>query len=236
MRNAIPRSSRLPVLAAHALVVSLVLLAAGCGGGDGGPLEGRTTTTMIGPGTAPAEGEQTEEEPDGGWEALLASEDECPGQNAADGSDEDLRSAVICLIDHARSQRGLRQLERSEPLQQSASRKARDIVRCEEFSHTACDRDQGYWFQRVGYMSGCRRVGTGENLGIGERQLGSPRRIVLGWLESSGHRRNMLSDRWTEQAIARTRVGSWQGAVGDQQRTFRQVSIWVSHFGYRSGC
>lgn len=210
-------------------VLIMGVLMAGCGSAESGGGSARSNGN--------GGSETTQKEPSDGWEALLASEDECPGQERADASDDELRTAAICLIDHARAERDLTELDRASTLHQSASGKVDDIVRCEDFSHTACGRDAMHWFDEVGYRGSCRRVATAENLGFGERELGSPRDVVLGWLESPPHRRNMLSNRWSEQGIARQRLDTWSATLGgEKKRSLQQASIWVSHFGNREGC
>lgn len=175
-------------------------------------------------------------EPGGGWKQLLPAEDECPGQDDAAAPTRQLRAAATCVIDHVRQQQGLDALPRSSTLHDTARGKLDDIVRCGEFSHTACGRKLSYWFDELGYLDGCRSGAYAENLGVGGGRLGAPRRIVLGWLQSQGHRKNLLSERWSEQAIAVERRGSWHGTTGASKRTYRDVNIWVSHFGVAHGC
>lgn len=215
-----------------AILLVVLLLVAALGAGCGGDAGTRTIDE-------PTQGDQAAdavEEPDGGWETLLAPTSECEGQEDADANARRLRDAAGCLINHAREERGLPELSRSGELQDAADGKLADIVRCGEFSHTACDRGEEYWFGEVEYLDGCRGGGHGENLGIGEGRRGAPRRVVLSWLDSPGHRRNMLSEQWEEQAVAVQKQASWEGSVGSDERTFQDVNVWVSHFGTRRGC
>lgn len=218
----------MPALARIMLASACLLVLAGCSGGAGET--GRQTSANDDEGAAAAD------EPDGGWEQLLPPRDECPGQEDADARPSQLRDAAICVIDHVREQQGLDALTRSSTLHDSARGKLDDILRCGEFSHTACDRAEGHWFDEVGYLDGCLSGAYAENLGVGGGRLGTPRHVVLSWLESEGHRRNMLSGRWSEQAIAVDRRQSWKGTTGASTRTYRNVNVWVSHFGVANGC
>ncbi len=100
--------------------------------------------------------------------------------------------------------------------------KARDIVRCRQFSHEACGRDPFYWFSRVGYMRGT--FGVGENLAYGTRRLGTPRANMRSWLHSPGHRRALLDPAFREIGIGLVR-GRYLGS--------RRAEVWVAHLGYR---
>ena len=80
----------------------------------------------------------------------------------------------------------------------SADRKAQDIAPCNEFSHTACGRAFDFHVAALG-GSACA---TGENIAWGSGSLGTVRNRMSGWLESSGHRANILSTRYRDQGIA----------------------------------
>lgn len=226
-----------PWLSARAVVpVLAAALLAGCGGAPGGTDERTKTQARANGQSGEAAGASIGDEPDGGWASLLPSEGTCPGSTEPDASPRELRDAANCLVNEVRAAHGVDRLSPSSQLRDSARGKVDDIVRCEAFAHTACDRPTQHWFQQAGFSDGCRRWGTGENLGIGEGRLGSPRSVVESWLESTGHRRNLLAERWSLHDIAVRRESSWAGTVGGEQRSFDDVNVWVSHFGYRSGC
>lgn len=213
-----------------ALSIACGLVLVGCSGGAG------SDSDDVQRSASGQDMKATSGEPKGGWEAVLPTTEECPEQEQADATPTQLRTSAICVIDHVREQRGLDVLTRSDELHESAQGKLQDMVRCNEFSHTACDRGVSYWYDQVGYVEDCRSGAYAENLGVGGGRLGSPQQIVLSWLESKGHRRNLLSDRWSEQAIAVERLDSWKASTGDSSTTYRDVNVWVSHFGVRNGC
>jgi uncharacterized protein YkwD len=127
------------------------------------------------------------------------------------------RQAMLCLVNRARSARGLPALQASPVLDRAAGRKSADILRCGEFSHEACGRDFTYWMQRFGY-GGCAE---GENIAWGTGDLGSVRAIFRAWMHSSGHRENILGD-FEEIGIA-LRIGTLEGRGG--------AHVWTQDFG-----
>lgn len=211
------------------LLVAVTLTLAGCGG------ETRSSTSEV---TVAQGGADTDEplEPVEDWEPLLADVQTCPNQRSLDATTEALEQAARCLVDEIRRERDLEALAAVDILHESARAKAADVVRCNEFSHTACGTDVREAFERAGYGDGCRSWRVGENLGLGERQAGTPRSVVLGWLRSPGHRRNLLGDQWREQGMALIQQDSWSRTVDGDQQELANVRIWVNHFGARSSC
>src|SRR5262245_7315786 len=80
---------------------------------------------------------------------LLAPLSACPGQTDLSASRKRQVEAMLCLHRYARNRAGLVQLHTAKKLRWSARRKAQDLVRCHQFSHSACGRDAFYWFYRV---------------------------------------------------------------------------------------
>jgi uncharacterized protein YkwD len=131
--------------------------------------------------------------------------------------------AMLCMTNFARRANGLRPLTRSRPLARAAAHKSKDILRCDEFSHEACGREFTYWMQRFGYTRGC--WSAGENIAYGTGDLGTVRNIFIDWMNSAGHRANILGQ-FREIGIGR-RVGSIEGARG--------AVVWTQDFGSH-GC
>jgi uncharacterized protein YkwD len=129
-------------------------------------------------------------------------------------------SAMLCLVSEARGQHGLTPLVPSTSLRQSAVEKGGDLLRCNEFSHTACGREFSFWIRDTGYMSAeCWRVG--ENLAWGVDEQGTVGSIFRAWMRSPTHRANILGD--FEETGIDLRVGPLGGLTG--------VHIWTQHFG-----
>jgi uncharacterized protein YkwD len=131
--------------------------------------------------------------------------------------------AMLCMTNYARTASGLKPLSAARPLVKSAARKSADILRCDEFSHEACGRPFTYWMERFGYTKGC--WSAGENIAFGTGALGTVRRIFIAWMNSSGHRANILGQ-FREIGIGR-RVGRLDGDSG--------AVVWTQDFGSH-GC
>ena len=156
------------------------------------------------------------------YDSLLAPGSRCPGQGSTSASVATQEAAMRCLHNYARARRGMGALRTSRPLNRSADLKAADLMRFQQFSHTAGGRESFLHVRRVGYASGC--WGGGENIAWGTGVLGSPRRIMGAWLHSDGHRRNILTSRFRDQGIGLIR-GRFLGHSG--------AGVWVAHLGYR---
>lgn len=151
---------------------------------------------------------------------LIAPLSACPGQSRLDAPAAAQESTMRCMTDFARIQAGLTELMAVQQLDRSASGKVDDILRCDSFSHFACGRDFSFWMRQTGYTSSqCWRVG--ENLAWGTGGYGTVRAIFRAWMNSPGHRENILGD-FTQTGIS-LQVGSLTGENG--------THIWAQHFG-----
>ncbi len=129
-----------------------------------------------------------------------------------------------CMTDFARARAGLNTLADSPQLDLSSEEKGSDVLSCDSFSHTACDREFTYWMREAGYMSeACWRVG--ENLAWGVDAYGTVRSIFRAWLRSPEHRQNILGD---YEAVGLSRqMGVLEGHA--------YAVIWTAHFGSHCG-
>ena len=126
-----------------------------------------------------------------------------------------------CMTNYARRHAGSAALRDAGRLDLSAEMRARDIVRCESFSHSACGRDFTFWIKRVGYLrAACWRVG--ENIAWGSGSYSSVRSIFAAWMNSPPHRENILSRGYRSIGIG-LEVGALAG--------YRDAHVWVQHFG-----
>jgi uncharacterized protein YkwD len=160
------------------------------------------------------------------YERYLAPRSVCPGQaNPAARRATKVR-AMRCLLNHARTERGLDSLRRHWKLDRAARLKLSDNLRCDEFSHTACDKPFISVFRRAGYVTATTNgYSVGENLAWGQGRLGTPRSIVLAWLRSDGHRHNLFTPAWREMGVAFRRADRFLG--------HENVAIWANTFGLR---
>lgn len=144
----------------------------------------------------------------------------CPGQNNAGAAASVQERAMLCLVNHARANRGLEALAAPRVLARSAARKSADILACDEFSHEACGRDVEYWPQQFGY-GGC----IGENIAYSVGSAATPRAIFRLWMNSPGHRENILRSSYDDIGIG-LQVGELEGTRG--------AHVWTQQFGIRS--
>lgn len=126
-----------------------------------------------------------------------------------------------CLVNWARRHAGLAALRRNGELQRSTAMRARDIRRCQDFSHTPCGQAFITVFTAVHYFTSGAAVG--ENLFWGQGPFGSPRQALAGWLGSPEHRAILFTASWRDLGIARAH-GKLFG--------YPDVTLWVAQFGH----
>jgi uncharacterized protein YkwD len=153
----------------------------------------------------------------------IAPASACPNQTDPAAPAGVQLQAMLCMTNFARKASGLKPLSRSRPLARAAGKKSADILACDEFSHEPCGRDFTYWIKRFGYAKGCWTAA--ENIGYGTGSLGSVREVFSAWMNSPGHRANILG-KFGEIGIGR-RVGTLEGAAG--------AMVWTQNFGTH-GC
>ncbi len=102
------------------------------------------------------------------------------------------------LINDERQRQGLNPLQVHSSLVQAARVHSKDMVCNNFFSHTGSDGSQPWdRARRYGYPSGA----IGENLFMGSGPYNSPQAAFQGWMNSPGHRQNMLDPRWVHIGI-----------------------------------
>lgn len=152
--------------------------------------------------------------------ALPGTAQACHGQDKGKAPFETQERTMLCLVNHARAKRGLPPLTPMRSLNKAADHKSHDILRCDEFSHEACDREFTYWMTHFGY-EGCS---AGENIAWGSGGLGTPGSIFRAWMQSPGHRENILGP-YEETGIG-LKTGKLEGYPG--------AHVWTQEFGSRS--
>jgi uncharacterized protein YkwD len=155
-----------------------------------------------------------------GFLALPSGAQACRGQNQSRGSFDAQERTMLCLVNQARTSRGLPPLAAARPLVKAADHKSRDILRCGAFSHEACGREFTYWMTHFGYR-GCAE---GENIAWGSGGLGTPGSIFRAWMNSQGHRENILGP-YEDTGIG-LQTGRLEGVAG--------AHVWAQEFGSRN--
>jgi uncharacterized protein YkwD len=159
---------------------------------------------------------------DGGaraWSAYLAPASACSGATDPAAAVGVQRRAVTCLINWARRQEGRAKLSPSRPLSRAAGMKGQKVVSCGQFSHTPCGSDLIGPLKASGYPY----ASFGENLFVGTLGSVSARDVVTAWLQSPGHRENILRPNFRDLGAAAVRG---QGLLGSGAEV-----VWVTTFG-----
>jgi uncharacterized protein YkwD len=112
------------------------------------------------------------------------------------------RAATVCLLNVERRKRGLRPLRQNAGLALAGQRHVADMVRRRYFAHASL---LGTTFdvriRRTGYLRGTAHASLGENLAWGGGRRATARRIVRSWMQSPGHRANVLQPKFREVGI-----------------------------------
>ena len=114
--------------------------------------------------------------------------------SAAKASKRALVRATLCVLNTERARHRLRPLRLNRKLSRAARRHSRAMALRKFFSHTSLggasfvDR-----IRRTGYLSGVRSWAVGENIAYGSGTRATARAIGTAWMNSAGHRANILS-------------------------------------------
>ncbi|MDQ3740050.1 MAG: CAP domain-containing protein [Actinomycetota bacterium] len=143
-----------------------------------------------------------------------------------DASVAQLEHTVLCLVNRERTSRGLSRLRANDRLERAARGHSRNMVARNFFAHdslggaSVLDR-----VKRRGYRSSGRLM-VGENIAWGSGSYATPAEIVDGWMNSSGHRANILHRAWDEIGVG--------VAVGAPRPTHGQpAATYTTDFGAR---
>ena len=115
---------------------------------------------------------------------------------------EVVRAAVLCLHNAERARHGLPRLSENPRLRRAASRHTAHMVAARFFDHTTpggttmLDR-----IRRSGYTSGTHGWSLGENIAWGTGRLATAAQIHRSWMNSPGHRENILRRSFREIGI-----------------------------------
>jgi uncharacterized protein YkwD len=137
-----------------------------------------------------------------------------------------LARAAVCLINNRRAVRGLPRLRLNRKLSKAAFWHSHDMVRRNYFGHVSgAGRDVVDRLYMSGYLGGRFSWTVGENLAWGSGSFGSPAHIVERWMNSPGHRRNILDSRFREIGIG--------VLAGSPVRTSLPAATYTTTFGLR---
>lgn len=128
----------------------------------------------------------------------------CGSGGSTDGSDGDSLDAfateMLAAVNQERAAEGLAALSWDDRLAQAAADHAQDMIDNDFFSHTGSDgSDVGQRVTRVGYQWSW----VGENIARGQTSINQ---VMTDWMNSPGHRANILHESFTQ--IGAVRVGN----------------------------
>jgi len=133
-----------------------------------------------------------------------ASSPSCAGANAdpVEIDRDAIARSTVCLLNEERTGRGLGDLRLNPRLSEAARSHSSDMVAKRYFDHVSKGgKDVVDRLTRTGYLGDARSWIVGENLAWGSGGRSTPREIVKAWMNSSGHRQNILTGRFREIGI-----------------------------------
>ena len=128
----------------------------------------------------------------------------CPGADNVPTADTIAQAsqATLCLLNNERAAAGLHPVAETQGLTQPSAAYSARMVAEEFFEHVS--PDGGTLVDRLTAASYIAPDGdwtVGENIAWGQGELGTPRNIVVAWMNSPGHRHNILTGEFTEIGI-----------------------------------
>ena len=115
---------------------------------------------------------------------------------------EVVRAAILCLHNQIRAQNGLPLLKDNGKLRKAASGHSSDMVDQGFFDHTSPDGDT--FVDRIigaGYAKRNDGWTLGENIAWGTGDLSTPAGMMNAWMNSAGHKANILKRAYKEVGI-----------------------------------
>lgn len=112
-------------------------------------------------------------------------------------------NAVLKLVNEERAKQGLKSLTLSTKLTSIATTKSKDMAVNKYFSHNS--PTYGSPFQMLQHF-GVSYKTAGENIAAGQK---TPEEVMKAWMNSSGHRANILNPKYTQLGVGYYKGGSY---------------------------
>jgi uncharacterized protein YkwD len=133
-----------------------------------------------------------------------ARADDCAGADAIPAADNVavVNQATLCLLNQQRGAQGVAALVENAELSNASAGYSQRMVAQGFFAHQS--PDGGTLVDRLtgaGYLGDDEPWLVGENIGWGQGGLATPRSMVSAWMDSPGHRENLLSADYTEVGL-----------------------------------
>lgn len=164
----------------HFFIILTLLITAGCGAEDEASSIQETSSEQV-----TSEGVES---------TVEQTETTDPTDDSSDLLDEE---AVLALVNNSRLALGLSTLTLNDALNDAAYNHSADMQENDYFDHTGLDGSR-FWdrTEAAGYQGQPR----GENIASGQR---SPEAVHDAWMNSDGHRANILAEDITEMGLGR---------------------------------
>ena len=133
-----------------------------------------------------------------------AHADDCAGADLVPAADNvaAVGQATLCLLNQQRAANGIGPLAEDAALSSASAAYSQRMVAQGFFAHQS--PDGGTLVDRltaVGYLGGDDGWVVGENIGWGQASLATARSMVGAWMNSPGHRENLLSADYTQVGL-----------------------------------
>ena len=139
-----------------------------------------------------------------------------------------VNAAVLCLVNGERAAAGLPALQANSQLDQAAAGMARRMVDEKFFSHETPDgKSVVDRVEPTGYIPSSGDWVVGENLAWGSGGLSTPQAIVNGWMNSPGHKANILATDYKDIGVA--------AVMGAPSSQHQGGTTYVHNFGAKAG-
>jgi uncharacterized protein YkwD len=139
-----------------------------------------------------------------------------------------LESSLLARVNAVRQRHGLRGLKLSRGLSAAAAYHSQQMIQHGFFEHES--RGGGAFWKRVERFYGSRGFRSwevGENLAYGSPDLTANATVRM-WMNSPGHRENLLSRHWREVGLGALHVAAASGEFGGSP-----VTVITADFGVR---
>lgn len=120
-----------------------------------------------------------------------------------DGKVAEYEAEVVRLVNEIRAQYGLNTLTENWELSRVARYKSQDMVDRKYFSHTSPTYASPFQMMKA---FGLSYRSAGENIAYGQR---TPREVVDAWMNSAGHRANILNATYTQIGVGYVSNGNY---------------------------
>ena len=146
---------------------------------------------------------------------------------------DSLERPLVRKINRLRAAKGLRKLRVNGDLTKGATKHARSMGKNGYFKHELYTPTRSTTWTPFGtwipwYYGGYSWWIAGENLAWGAPSI-TPRKTVRAWLNSDGHRANLLKKNWRHIGVAAVNVSAPTGYFGQ----YETVTIIAAEFGAR---